>query len=164
MYRYRGAVSIPPLGMIDDLAVVGKCGPQSVIVNAVIDAKINMKKLEFNQTKCVKLHICKDNSNMCTKSVSGVRGVRCVFLEVQETEMKKADTEKYIGDVISDTGSNDANIARRKSQGIGAISQIFSILNEISMGYHYIEIGLILRESILLSKMLLSAEAWHKLF
>ena len=47
---------------------------------------------------------------------------------------------------------------------MGAISQIFSILNEVSTGYHFMEIGLILRESILLSKMLLSAESWHKLF
>ena len=47
---------------------------------------------------------------------------------------------------------------------MGAIAQIFAILNEISMGLHYFEIFLILRESILLSKMLLSAESWHKLF
>ena len=47
---------------------------------------------------------------------------------------------------------------------MGAISQIFSILNEVSLGYNYVEIGLILRESTLLSKMLLSAESWHKLF
>ena len=46
---------------------------------------------------------------------------------------------------------------------MGAISQIFGVLNEISLGYQYIEIGLILRESILLSKMLLSAESWHRL-
>ena len=69
-----------------------------------------------------------------------------------------------MGDVISSSGSNEANISRRRSIGIGAISSIFAILNEVSLGYQYIEIGLILRESILLSKMLLSAESWHKLF
>ena len=37
-----------------------------------------------------------------------------------------------------------------------------TVLKEISLGYSYVEIGLILRESILLSKMLLSSEAWHK--
>ena len=45
-----------------------------------------------------------------------------------------------------------------------AISQIFGILNEISFGYNFIEIGMIMRESVLLSKILLSAESWHKLF
>ena len=43
------------------------------------------------------------------------------------------------------------------------MAQIFSILSEISLGYHYVEIGLILRESILLSKLLLSCESWYKL-
>ena len=78
--------------------------------------------------------------------------------------MNEADNEKYIGDVISSNGSNDANIARRRSVGMGALSQIFSILLEVSLGYQYIEIGVVLRETILLSKMLLSAESWHKLF
>ena len=35
---------------------------------------------------------------------------------------------------------------------------------QVSLGHQYIDIGLVLRESILLSKMLLSAESWHKLF
>ena len=48
--------------------------------------------------------------------------VKCVFLEVQDSEMKSADSEKYIGDVISSSGSNEANISRRRSIGIGAIS------------------------------------------
>ena len=45
MFEYRNAISIPPMGMIDDLASVTYCGPQSVISNAIINAKINMKKL-----------------------------------------------------------------------------------------------------------------------
>ena len=36
--------------------------------------------------------------------------------------------------------------------------------HEISYGYQFVEIGLIMRESILLSKMLVSSESWHKLF
>ena len=59
MYMYRNAVTIPPLGMIDDMAAVAKCGPQSVILNSIINAKIDMKRMTFNRTKCLKLHICK---------------------------------------------------------------------------------------------------------
>ena len=162
MFKYRNAVRIPPLGMIDDLGAIAKCGPQSVMLNAIINAKINMKRLEFNKSKCVKLHICKDDRNRCTES--NARNAKCAFLDVQNSEMRMSGDEKYIGDVISANGSNDANISRRRSIGIGALSQIFSILNEISFGYHYIEIGLVLRESTLLSKILLSAESWHRLF
>jgi hypothetical protein len=167
MFKYRNVVTIPPLGMIDDLSAIAKCGSESIILNAVINAKINLKKLEFNQTKCVNLHVSKDDRKKC--SPSGVesermRNVKCVFLEVQDCEMRTADNEKYIGDIVSYNGSNDANVARRVSLGMGALSQIFAVLNEISLGYQFIEIGLILRDSILLSKMLLSAESWHKLF
>jgi hypothetical protein len=76
--------------------------------------------------------------------------------------MMSADEEKYIGDVISSSGTNDANISRRRSLGMGSISQIFSVLVEVSLGYHFVETGLILRESNLLSKMLLSSESRNK--
>ena len=68
MFKYRNAVKISPLGMIDDLGAVAKCGPQSVIMNAIINAKINMKRLEFNQAKCVKLNICKDDRNFFSET------------------------------------------------------------------------------------------------
>ena len=148
----------------DDLASIAYCGPQSVILNAVINAKVNMKKLEFNQSKCVKMHVSKAERKKCPVNESKARDAKCVFLEVQDSEMKTEENEKYVGDVISCSGSNDANISRRKSIGIGAISSIFAILSEVSLGHQYIDIGLVLRESILLSKMLLSAESWHKLF
>ena len=162
MFKFRNAVTIPPLGMIDDLGAIAKCGPQSIILNATINAKINMKRLEFNKSKCVKLHVSKESRKSCTES--NARNVKCAFLDVQNSEMRMSGEEKYIGDVISSNGSNDANISRRRSIGIGALSQIFSILNEISYGYQYKEIRLVLRESTLLGKILLSAESWHNLF
>ena len=107
-------------------------------------------------------HVSKESRKGCTES--NARNVKCAFLDVKNSEMRMSGEEKYIGNVISSNGSNDANISRRRSIGIGALSQIFSILNEISYGYQYIEIGLVHRESTLLSKILLSAESWHNLF
>ena len=167
LYRYRGAIRLSPLGMIDDLACVALCGFDSVKMNAVINGKINAKRLIFNKKKCVKLHVSKAQNNKCCKTKVGDTQqmmVPCVQLEVQGDEMRQSDREKYIGDYISSTGSNDINIQNRKSQGIGALSQIFSMLKEVSLGYSYIQIGLILRESNLLSKILLSSESWHRLF
>ena len=74
--------------------------------NAVINAKINMKKLEFNQSKCVKLHISKEDRKNCLKSE--VKTSKCVLLKVQGSEMTEAENEKYIGDVVSCNGTNDA--------------------------------------------------------
>ena len=48
-------------------------------------------------------------------------------MEVQECDMNGADSEKYIGDVISFNVSNDSNIASRKSVGMGALLQIYRV-------------------------------------
>ena len=37
------------------------------------------------------------------------------------------------------------------------------MIQAISLGYHYVKIGLIFRESHLLSKLLLNSESWHRL-
>ena len=65
--------------------------------------------------------------------------------------------------MVSSDGSNDANIMKRRSQGYGNLSEIFSMIQSVSLGYHYVKIGLIFRETHLLSKLLLNAESWHRL-
>ena len=47
LYYYKGKVGKPPLAMIADLICVSKCGIKSVLMNAFINAKTNMKKLQF---------------------------------------------------------------------------------------------------------------------
>ena len=104
------------------------------------------------------------NKNCCRTKLGSSEQfiVPCVQLEVQGLEMKQSESEKYIGDFISSNGSMDLNIQNRKSQGIGELSQIFSMLKEVSLGFSYVQIGLILRESNLISKLLLSCESWHR--
>ena len=151
--------------MIDDLACVALCGFDSVQMNAVINGKINAKRLEFNKDKRVKFHVSKNQNKKCCRTKLGNSEqcmVSCVQLEVQGLEMRQSDNEKYIEDFISSNGSIDKNIENRKSKGIGELSQIFSMLKEVSLGYSYIQIGLILRESNLISKLLLSCESWHR--
>ena len=57
LYLYNGCVSVPPLQMIDDLASFSVCSPQSIVTNAIINANIYSKKLEFGPTKCFNIHI-----------------------------------------------------------------------------------------------------------
>ena len=149
------------------MACVAKCGFDSVELNAIVNGKMNVKRLEFNTDKCVKLHVSPNQrKNCCNTKLGDVeqKTVSCVALEVQDSAMKQCDTEKYIGDIVSSDGSNDRNIMNRRSQGFGSISTIFSMLQALSFGYHYVRIWLILRESHLLSKLLLSCESWHRLF
>ena len=47
LYLYNGCVSVPPLQMIDDVASFSICSTQSIVTNAIINAKIESKKLTF---------------------------------------------------------------------------------------------------------------------
>ena len=121
MYLYKGVIRIGSLGMIDILAVVSLCGFDSVKTNAIINGKINTKRLKFNKNKCVKLHISKSKSLNCCKTQIGdseQKMVSCIKLQVQDSEMKQETSEKYIGDVILAEGSNNSNIEKRTSRNL----------------------------------------------
>ena len=49
----------------------------------------------------------------------------------------------------------------RKSKGQGIVANILSIINEIPFGKHRVEVGLRLREAMLLNGMLFNSEVWH---
>ena len=52
----------------------------------------------------------------------------------------------------------------RVSQGIGAITTIMSILDELSLGHFCFEMGIMLQNSLLLNKSLVNSEIWYGLF
>ena len=137
--------------MIDDLAAFALCGTDSVKLNAIINAKIACKKLEFGPSKCFKMHIGKEVTS-CTK------------LKVnKESTMTLKTHETYLGEVICKSGSNDKIIQNKRNSGLGAVSQITSMLNQISLGHYYYEIALVLRDTIPFSKMPSSSEIWYNL-
>ena len=77
--------------------------------------------------------------------------------------MKIVESEKYLGDFISSTGSNSDTIRNRVSIGNGVIAKIRSILENMSLGKHYFKIAFLLRESLFLNGILYSSEAWYGL-
>ena len=148
LYRYKDACAVPPLGMIDDIAGVARCGDDSIILNSIVNSKIESKKLKFNLKKCVVMHV-------------GPNRADCPKLKVHETEMQLVETQKYLGDVISNSGSNSDNIKDRCDKGYSAISQIKSFLKDVGFGRFDIQTGLLMRDSIFGSKMMLNSEVWH---
>ena len=67
----------------------------------------------------------------------------------------------YLGDLINSDGKNLKNIDKRISKGLGIISQIINLLEVVSFGHYYIEIALLLRESMFLNGILHNAKAWY---
>merc|ERR1712079_49300 len=125
--------------MIDDLAGISECGDNSLFLNSIINARIEAKKLQFNIKKCYNMHVGTNKNN-------------CRDLKIHETPMKKTENHKYLGDIICSSGNNNENIKERSKIGFQAISQIKSFMKDVQLGSYSIQVELILRESLFISK------------
>ena len=65
-----------------------------------------------------------------------------------------------MGDIISEDGKLNKNIAARVSKSIGIQSQIMNILREVSIGFHFFEIANIFRNLKFINGVLTNAEVW----
>ena len=75
--------------------------------------------------------------------------------------MKNSTREKYLGDYIDTTGKIKATLDDRIQKGYGILSEIRAIINEVPLGKYKLEIGLQLRQAMLLNGILFNSEAWH---
>ena len=171
-YSYKGEVDIPPLGMIDDLVCVSECGHRTAMMNAFINHKSSSKKLQFGVEKCKKMHVgrikreykCQDLKvdkweEVRIKNDENIEIEEDLF--VGEHKMEEKMEEKYLGDVISNDGKNIKNIKARAAKGKGIVNRIITILDAIPLGRRYFEIGIILRDVLLVSSMLFNSESWY---
>ena len=173
LFFYRDSVAVPPLSMVDDLLCISDCGINSLMMNSFINAKSNIKKLQFGEQKCHKIHVGKDKS-VCpalsidkwkTKKVEALDNTNSSLEDVQAGYYLIEDStdEKYLGDIISYDGKNDRNITERVKKGNGIIRQISSILEELYFGKHYFVVAKILRESLFINSILLNSEVWYNM-
>ena len=66
----------------------------------------------------------------------------CLDLKVHSNKMEDSKQEKYVGDVITDDGKNDENIAARKAKAFAIAGDILAILDEVPLGPYRIDAGL----------------------
>ena len=75
--------------------------------------------------------------------------------------MTNSNQQKYLGDLINTSGTIRNTIEERRNKGMGIANEIIAILNEIPLGRYKMEIGLKLRQAMLINGMLYNSEAWH---
>ena len=148
LFLYKDMVYVPPLGMIDDIISFSDCGVESLKTNAIINAKIEAKKLELGPSKCFNIHVGRNSSS-------------CQNLKVHKHDIINKTFETYLGDKVCSSGSNSLNVDNKVNLGIGAVSQILSMLNKVSLGHNYFEIAFIMKETMLISKLVSSSEVWY---
>ena len=146
LYKYNG-VPIPPLGMVDDILTVSNV-ENTLEMNKMVNTFIESKKLRLSHKKCVQIHVGRGHAN-------------CPALNVHENPMNETDSEKYLGDIMSKNGTILPTIEKRKSKGDGIVAEILSIINEIPLGKHRVDVALRLREAMLINGILFNSEAWH---
>ena len=77
IYKYKGEVKIPCMGMVDDILAIQKCSNDAIRINAVINAFVETKKLKLSKDKCHQNHIQKKS----------IKKERCLKLKVHANEM-----------------------------------------------------------------------------
>jgi hypothetical protein len=109
-YSYKGDdnIKIGVLGMVDDNLAIAKCGINSLKKNAVINSFIEMQRLTLSEEKSVVMHISRKK---CKKI--------CPELKVHKSIMKRVDTVRYLGDVVSASGSMRPCVEDRRDKGWG---------------------------------------------
>ena len=154
LFLYKKMVRIPPLGYIDDILSVANCGQDSLSLNTQLNTQIETKKLLFHtpdsqgKTKCHFIHV-------------GKKLQPCPRLQVHSTDIQEVNCDTYLGDKISNNGKHTETIKARVARGSGLINQIMSMLEKITLGKHYFEAALLLRESMFLNSILINAEVWN---
>ena len=135
--------------MVDDIISVTSV-EHTRKMNSMINTFIEHKKLKLSQSKCFRIHIGKNHKD-------------CPDLKVHGDPMKESDKEKYLGDIIDKTGKIQETVQNRKLKGQGIVAEIMSIIKEVPLGKHRVEVALKLREAMLINGMLFNSEAWHGL-
>ena len=148
LYKYKGEVSVPPLGMVDDVLTIQKCGATSRAINAEVNAFFEQKKLKLAEKKYVQIHV-------------GRKCGECEKLFVHGEHMKQEHEVKYLGDIVSESGKPKSTICQRISRGYAIVSKIFALLGDLPVGNLRVQIGLALRPAWLINGILFNSEVWH---
>ena len=147
-YKEDENIEIGVLGMVDDNLSISKCGINSLQKNSVINSFIETQRLTLSEEKSVVLHIAKKKCKL-----------RCPRLKVHKNIMKTVDSVRYLGDVVSASGSMRPCLEDRCKKGWGKVAEIAGFLAEMP-NIRKIEVGLKLREAKLHNGILFNSEAW----
>ena len=130
LYKYKDGLGIPPLGMVEDVIAVSRCGVDAVVMNAYLNQKTNIKKVQFGPDKCHQLHVGRSNSccpelfidewKLKKKDERETGLDNLVDVLVDQRKIKHFIEEKYLGSIISTDGKNTKDIEAKvaKAQGI----------------------------------------------
>ena len=90
----------------------------------------------------------------------GSASAACPDMKVHGQTVDRVSQAVYLGDIISNDGTNTTNIRDRVGKGTGQMNTILTLLKSVTFGIKYFETAIALREAHLINGMLTSSEAW----
>ena len=112
-----------------------------------------MKKLTLSGTKCFWMVL---NRKLKDGEIPVLK-INDEYFVIPTTETV------YLGDVFNSLGNNDGLMADRVRRGTKAMITIASLMAEIEVGVHHVNIMLLLYRSLFLSTMLFNSQTWSNL-
>ena len=170
LYMYRGSVKVPPLTLIDDSIAVAKCGFESIELNEYLNFKSNVKRLQYSESKCNKMHTGPKNQDcpdleINSWKIKNVKNIQTSCYEICDevgdiVSLKSTESQKYLGDFLSSSGKNIVNLQKRKQKGYIIIDQVKKILQNGFYGKYHFVAAVLLRESLFINSLLVNADVW----
>ena len=172
-YQYKDKVPVPLLGMVDDTILISESGYKANRLNAFINAKAAVKRLQFGKDKCHVMYVGKSipihkkmDLHVDGWKMQEVQSMVTGNVECQETfdgeqEITETNNEKYLGQVICNDGSNVKNVTTRAGKGVGMVNIIENIITNVPGGQFHFEIAVMMRNAYLISSMLSCCKVWY---
>ena len=105
------------------------------------------KRLELSGKKCSIIAINAKNKTTPKLKIGG----KCI---------KREKSAKYLGDILNEKGNNDDLVEDRIKKGNGSTVNIFSTIQDVTLGSFTIETTLLLYNSIYLASLLYNSQSW----
>ena len=77
--------------------------------------------------------------------------------------MEEVTETKVVGDIFNNKGNKNAMILSRVNQSVGVTSSMLSTCSEVTLGIFYINVLLLLYETVFIKKLLFNSDAWSAL-
>ena len=174
-YQYKDILPVSLLGLVDDIIGITEAGYKSQQMNAILNIKTAEKRLQFGETKCKSMLICKNPESVLNSPLQvdkwkiehqdNLLTGESDLVETYEglVSIGKTEKYKYLGFMISNIGDNMMNIVEMKNKSTWIIRKIFNRLECMNLKQYYFECALIFLNIMLRSSILYACETYYNL-
>ena len=168
MYKYKGYIPVPVLGMIDDIIGVTLAGNNAAQMNSYINVKTADKYLQFGQDKCKAMVVGKriETYHVPRLMVDTWETSHGEDGELREKfggkkPMENTNQLTYLGMEISHDGRNMNTIIHRRNKQSGQKKIITNLLRPL--GQYTFECAFIFLNSLIRNSVLYGTEAMYNI-